>query len=98
MKHVVEKLQNGETVTFNPKGNSMTPLIRSGQEVTVAPVDPEHSVFKVDDIVLCKVKGKLFLHKVYATREDGSYLIGNNKGFKNGWTRTIYGYVTKIGT
>lgn len=97
MKHVVEKLQNGETVTFNPKGNSMVPLIKSGQEVTVSPLSDDLLPIEVDDIVMCKVKGKLFLHKVYAIGSDGAFLIGNNKGFKNGWTRTIYGKVTKIG-
>jgi hypothetical protein len=23
-------------------------------------------------------------------------MIANNKGFENGWTKTIYGYVTEI--
>lgn len=96
MKHIAERLLKGETVTFNPKGNSMVPLIRSGQEVTVSPTGPD-TTFEVGDIVFCKVKGKLFLHKIYAVSPDGAYLIGNNKGFKNGWTRTIYGRVTNLG-
>lgn len=98
MKHVVEKLLNGEVITFRPKGNSMVPLIHSGQEVTVSPVNPETQL-AIGDIVLCKVKSKLFLHKIYAIGPDNkSWLIGNNKGYKNGWTRTIYGHVTNIGT
>ncbi len=48
--HLVEKLKLGESVTFNPRGNSMSPLIKSGEEVTVSPVI--NSNIKVRDIVL----------------------------------------------
>lgn len=96
MKHVADKLEQGEVVTFAPKGNSMLPLIRSGQTVTVSPVLSKDQL-KVDDIVLCRVKGKYYLHKIYAVDSGtGRYLIGNNRGYKNGWTSTIYGVVTTI--
>ena len=96
MKHVADKLELGEAVTFAPKGNSMLPLIRSGQTVTVSPTSAEDQV-KIDDIVLCRVKGKYYLHKIYAIdHATGRYLIGNNRGYKNGWTSTIYGVVTTI--
>lgn len=36
-KPQVEKLQKGETVSFRPTGNSMTPKINSGELVTVSP-------------------------------------------------------------
>jgi hypothetical protein len=33
----IESLLAGETVSFRPRGNSMTGIIESGQLVTVAP-------------------------------------------------------------
>ncbi len=86
MKWIVEKLQNGETVTFKPSGHSMSPLIKHKQKVTVVP-----SVkILIDDVVLCKVKGHIYLHQVKAMGKKG-YLIGNMKNHINGWTNIIYG-------
>jgi hypothetical protein len=52
----VERLRAGETVSFRPRGNSMSGKIESGQLCTVAPVDP--ATLEVGDIVLCKVNGR----------------------------------------
>ncbi len=79
-KNYIDKLKVGETVSFRPKGNSMSPKIKSGQLVTVAPTDE----INVGDIVLCKVKGKDYLHLVSAIKDD-RYQISNNHGFVNGW-------------
>ena len=77
----IDSLQKGETIKFRPRGSSMKGLVEDGQEVTVEPV----SKAPVEgDIVLCKVAGKQYLHKVVAERA-GSFQIGNNKGFINGW-------------
>lgn len=103
----IEKLLSGQTVQFRPRGNSMRPKIESGQLVTVEPVRPKlgnypKGAIDVDqgDIVLCKVKGKHFLHLVVNNRHGTctEFLIGNNRGFTNGWTsaRNIYGKVVKI--
>ena len=56
----IEKLARGETVSFRPRGHSMTGKIESGQLCTVAPVEP--TVLVVGDIVLCKVRGREYLH------------------------------------
>jgi hypothetical protein len=66
--------------------------IESGQKVTVSPVDPK--TLKIDDIVLCTIKGKHFLHLVKEIDQD-RFLIGNNKGSINGWTRQIHGILTR---
>lgn len=92
MKWVADKLQLGETVIFRPRGNSMDPLIKNGQQVTVSPIK-EDTVIELGSVVLCKVKGKIFLHKVISVGDNG-FLIGNNKGHTNGWTRAIFGIVT----
>ncbi len=78
----IAKLQQGETVSFRPRGSSMSPKIRSGQLCTVAPVDP--SALGVGDIVLCKVRGAQYLHLINAIRGD-QFQIANNRGHINGW-------------
>lgn len=92
----VERLQSGATTQFRPHGNSMTPRIRSGDLVTVAPIPPDHAL-RADDIVLCRVRGNFYVHKVVAVRAD-SVQIGNNHGHINGWTSRskVYGLVTKV--
>lgn len=75
----------------------MTGKISSGQLVTVAPIkDPETEVEK-GDIVLCKVRGRVYLHLVTAVKA-GQYQISNNHGFVNGWTSAdnVYGKCVKV--
>lgn len=92
MKQYIEKLLNGETVHFRPKGNSMLPKIQSGQLITVS---PDVSNIKVGDIVFCKVNGNIYVHLVNAINGK-RYQIANNRGKINGWTSNIYGKVIKI--
>ena len=89
--HLIERLRAGETVTFNPRGNSMTPIIKSGQSVTCRPYRTEDPV-KKGMIVLCEVGRTQYLHLVKAVNGD-RVLIGNNHGRINGWTikTKIYG-------
>jgi SOS-response transcriptional repressor LexA len=91
----INKLLQGETVKFRPRGHSMTGLVNDGELVTVEPRgdrEPEKG-----DIVLCKVMGNQYLHLVKAV--DGKrVLIGNNRGGTNGWTslNQVYGYCTNV--
>ena len=89
----VDKLSKGETFVTSERGNSMTPIIASGQDHRLAPVKLEN--VKVGDIVFCKVRGRYYTHLVKAIGEKGC-LIGNNKGRVNGWTKQIYGKVIEI--
>ena len=57
---VAGRVAGGATVEFRPSGSSMVPLIRSRQQVVVAPVDP--SKLEVGDIVLARVSGTVYLH------------------------------------
>lgn len=100
--HHIESLQKGETVSFRPRGHSMKGRIESGQLCTVEPVDTE--TLKVDDIVLCRVGGKEYLHLVKAIKGTGfngtRFQIGNNKGHINGWVgpNAIFGKLSKVET
>jgi hypothetical protein len=92
----IEKLRAGQTVSFRPRGNSMAGKIESGQLCTVAPVDA--GTIAVGDIVLCKVRGREYLHLVKAIQGQ-RFQIGNNRGRINGWVsaNAIFGKCTAVG-
>ncbi len=75
----------------------MVPLIHSRDEVVVAPVDP--NLVDVDDIVLTKVAGSVYIHLV-KTVEPAKHRvqIGNNRGGINGWTwfDRVYGIAVSV--
>ncbi|SDS64728.1 S24 family peptidase [Actinoplanes derwentensis] len=82
---VATRVAAGETVTFRPRGGSMTPLVNSGDPVTVGPVDPAR--VEVGDIVLVRVSGTTYLHLVSAVDHRRARVqISNNHGRVNGWT------------
>ena len=91
---LIQQLQDGYTVQWRPKGNSMTPKIKSGELVTVEPCKLED--VKKGDVVYCKVNGRVYLHLAKKVGDDGRILIANNHGHDNGWSRTIYGKLTKV--
>lgn len=91
---IAEQLQKGETVTYRTHGNSMVPIVKSGQKVTVEPVKIED--VKVGDPVFCRVKGSYYLHLCTGRREDGSVQISNAHGHVNGWTRQVFGRLVKV--
>lgn len=89
----IKQLKLGKTIEIKPKGNSMTPKIKSGQTVVIS---PDIDNLKKNDIVLCKVKRNIYLHKIIQIAESGKILIGNNHGNINGWTSIVYGKVIEI--
>lgn len=78
----IARLAAGETVSFRPRGNSMTGIIESGQLCTVEPANSDE--LQVGDIVLCKVNGREYLHLIKAI-QGNRFQIGNNRGRINGW-------------
>ncbi len=89
----IEKLKNGQTVQFRPRGHSMSGKIESGQLVTVEPIGDQPIVR--GQIVLCTVRGHQYLHLVKAVLGD-RYLICNNHGRTNGWASDVFGRVVRI--
>lgn len=90
----LERLQNGETFVTSEKGNSMVPLIKSGQDHKLEPAKWED--VEVGDIVYCKVSGHWYTHLVKAKDPNKGVQIGNNKGHINGWTKQVYGKVIEV--
>lgn len=102
LKLHAEILTDPETlgVGFYACGNSMSPLIKDGDMVHLRPVGvPGRLLLKVDDIVLARVRGRYYLHKVTAVTKN-RVQIGNNHGRINGWTlkKKVYGILTQVGT
>jgi hypothetical protein len=94
INYKMQRLLNGESFVTSEKGNSMMPLIKSKQEHILEPIKWEDC--QVDDIVYCKVKGNFYTHLVKGKNSERGLLIGNNRGGINGWTKQVYGIVTKI--
>ena len=79
------RLKAGETVQIRPHGGSMVGLVPSGSLVEVVPCQPDK--LEIEDVVLVRVKGTVYLHKVLGLElAKQRILIGNNRGGTNGWT------------
>jgi hypothetical protein len=91
LKKQLEETGVGQMKCF---GNSMIPIIESG----VLLVFQKQVNYEIGDVVFCKVKGRYIdAHKITKKDSNGRYMISNNHGWDNGWTKTIYGKVTNIG-
>ena len=98
--HYIAELKACRTISFRPRGNSMAGKIESGQLCTLEPI-PDTTHLDIGAVVLCKVRGREYLHLVKGTRrakDKTQYMIGNNRGIVNGWVGhdQIFGIVTKI--
>jgi len=74
----------------------MRPKVVSGARVLLAPVSDPASLRK-GDIVLVKVRGRIYLHLISATEGD-RVQISNNHGHVNGWAHrsAVYGRAISI--
>lgn len=98
-KFAIEKLQSGEIAQIRPRGHSMKGKVNDRDLVTLEPCNPED--LQQDDIVLVRVKGRVYLHIIKAikqVKDQKRFLIGNNRGGTNGWVNmnAIYGIATEI--
>jgi len=85
-----QELETAGTGKMKAFGNSMLPVLKSGSLLGFEKANE----YKIGDIVFCKVKGRYIdAHKIVKTDANKGYLIANNHGFENGWTKTIYGRV-----
>lgn len=88
-EHLKESLTKTGTGTMKCFGNSMLPKLTNPSTCTYIKQDK----YEVGDIVFCKVKGR-YIDAHLITKIDGDrYMIANNKGWENGWTKIIYGKV-----
>lgn len=92
-----KKLSEGNDCVVIGFGQSMTPIMKSGQPAFVKALTPD-TILRKNDIVFCRVKGHYYLHKIWAIKGKNSFLIGNNHGHANGTIsrNNIFGIVEKI--
>lgn len=90
----IEKLTAGETIVVKANGRSMEPLIKNHQRYELTPCTWEDA--EVGDAVYCKVKGNYYTHYVKGKDAQRGLLISNYRLRENGWTKAVYGKVTKI--
>jgi hypothetical protein len=93
----IKELQSNKNVIINPRGHSMSPLVKDNATVELSP----SSEYNVEDVVLVKVSGRVYLHKISAVKGSDKkmqYQISNNKGHVNGWVskNSIFGKAIKI--
>ena len=71
----------------------MTPILKSGSILTFV----KEEDYEVGDVIFCKVRGRVIdAHLVSQKSAKRGFLISNNHGLDNGWTKKVYGRVTAI--
>lgn len=87
-----KELKEKGTSKMRAFGQSMRPKIQSGSLLTY-----ETAVsYEVGDIVFCKVKGNYIRAHIITQKDGDRYMISNNHGRQNGWTRQVYAKVVAI--
>lgn len=88
LKEELDTVGTGKMKVF---GNSMLPILKTGSFLTFEKANS----YEIGDIVFSKVKGRYIdAHKIVKIDTNKGFLIANNHGYENGWTKTIYGRVT----
>jgi SOS-response transcriptional repressor LexA len=92
-ERLLEALEEDGEGTMKAFGNSMTPILVSGSKLTFKKCDE----YEKGDIVFCKVRGRwIDAHKITKVSQDKGYMIANNHGHENGWTKQVFGKVISI--
>jgi SOS-response transcriptional repressor LexA len=91
-QRLIEELEESGVGKMKCFGTSMMPILKSGSLMTFEPREN----YEIGDIVFCKVKGRFVdAHKIIKKDINKGYLIANNRGHENGWTKIIYGKAVK---
>ena len=86
--HLQQELQTNGQGKMKCYGQSMLPILKSGSLLTFQRQDS----YTVGDIVFCKVKGRFIdAHKIIKQHPQRGFLIANNHGHENGWTKVVFG-------
>lgn len=79
---MLEKLQSGGTVTFSPRGTSMMPMLRDGEDVVVLKKkDGKRRLHLFDLPLYRRADGTYVLHRVIDFDHDGSYVMRGDNQF-----------------
>lgn len=75
---IVEKLNMGASVTIQPKGTSMLPLIHQGRDEVILK-KPEARLKKYDIAFYKRASGQFVLHRVIRKRKNDYVFCGDNQ-------------------
>lgn len=85
---LIQQLEEKGEGSMTCFGQSMKPILNSGSTLKFK----KQETYEKGDIVFCKVKGRFIdAHKIIKTNKVKGFLIANNHGWENGWTKIIYG-------
>ncbi len=79
---MVEKLDSGGTVTFTPRGTSMLPMLRDGEDVVILS-KPKGRLHLFDLPLYRRKDGTYVLHRVINFDSDRGYVMCGDNQFKN---------------
>lgn len=91
---IKKQLEKGNLVYHWELGDSLYPLIRSGEYCLIKPIKP--SEVKRGDIVFCSVYGGYMVHQVWEISYGSSldvpwFKIGDSHSSIFGWTIEVFG-------
>ncbi len=74
-----EQLDNGKTVSFVPKGNSMLPMLRNGKDMVLLKKTNERLHLSDVAFYYRRETDSYVIHRVAGFQKDGSYImLGDN--------------------
>lgn len=89
---LLKELETFGTGQMKCFGYSMTPIFPGdGCLMTYK----KQTAYKVGDIVFCSVHGRFIDAHLITQAGPKGYLISNNHGHDNGWTKKVYGKVIR---
>lgn len=86
-----EMLNETGVGTMKCFGNSMLPKLSNPSICHYI----KGNIYEVGDIVFCKVRGRYIDAHIISKKDEDKYMISNNHGHDNGWTKIIYGKVVQ---
>ena len=91
-------LARGVSFRFQAKGSSMSPLIRDGDILTVAPLGERRARLGQVLAVVQPSSGKLLVHRVVARRHDTVLIQGDAVSQPDGWVpaASVLGWVSRV--
>lgn len=72
-------LEQGQVIQIRPQGYSMYPLFRSGKDEAVIGRADVSRLRRGDVVLYRRESGILVLHRIWAKKPEGFYLIGDNQ-------------------
>ena len=86
---VVEALENNEAVTRFEFGDSLSPIVFSGEYLILKPIKSNDEISE-GDIVFCQLEDGILMTHMVLIKANEKFLISSTNGMIFGWSRKIY--------